>query len=165
MLWWYQIQTSSLASERAGASQEFMAQELKTSPCHHPRQLSTDGEVGCFPSLVNNPFLCADWFALCCLIFFFSMLLLAERSSLLTTSLSSFGIELNIEWQFNTSSSKSCWPLVLWQIISSVCVYKNILITLLLKTSLREIIISAQKHAIMIFLLLGGLRTELSSCL
>eukprot|EP00075_Anas_platyrhynchos_P028430 XP_027317683.1 STE20/SPS1-related proline-alanine-rich protein kinase isoform X4 [Anas platyrhynchos] len=28
-----------------------MAQELKTSPCHHPQQLSTDGEAGCFPSL------------------------------------------------------------------------------------------------------------------
>lgn len=40
----------------AVASQKLMAQKL-TSNLLPPQQLSTDGEVGCFPSTVSNPFL------------------------------------------------------------------------------------------------------------
>lgn len=48
--------TSSLKSDMAVASQKFMAQKLTSNLLPPQQLLSTDGEVGFFPSIVSNPF-------------------------------------------------------------------------------------------------------------
>lgn len=64
----------------AVASQKLMAQKL-TSNLLPPQQLSIDGEVGCFPSTVSNPFLLlVDLACAVALLLFFKMLFLAEGS-------------------------------------------------------------------------------------